>query len=76
MHMLMTPVPLRRTICGLLSASSVIESVPLALPAALGLKVTLIVQLSPDARLEPLQVSVSPKSAPAAMLMMVSVVVP
>ena len=74
--MLMTPVPLRRTICGLLSASSVIESVPLALPAALGLKVTLIVQLSPDARLEPLQVSVSPKSVVTAMLAMVSVVVP
>jgi hypothetical protein len=76
MHMLVTPVPLRRTICGLLSASSAIESVPLALPKALGLKVTSIVQLAPDARLEPLQVSVSPKPAPAAILMIVNVVVP
>ena len=76
MHMLVTPVPPRRTICGLLGASSVTESVPLALPAALGLKVTLIEQLAPDARLEPLQVSVSPKSAVTATLAMLSAVVP
>jgi hypothetical protein len=55
---------------------SLTESVPLKLPAALGLKVTLIVQFAPDARLKPLQVSVSPKLAVTPVLAMLSVVVP
>jgi hypothetical protein len=38
------PIPLRETVCGLPAALSVTESVPLALPAALGVNVTLIVQ--------------------------------
>jgi len=74
--LLVTPIPLRETVCGLPGALSVTESVPLTLPVALGVKVTLIVQVAPDARFEPLQVSVSPKLAVAAMLTMVSVVVP
>ncbi len=69
------PVPLRETVCGLPGALSVTESVPLRLPEALGVKVTLIVQFAPDARLEP-QVSVSPKLVVAAMPAMLSVVVP
>jgi hypothetical protein len=74
--LLVTPIPLRETVCGLPGALSVTVSVPVTLPVALGVKVTLIVQLAPDARFEPLQVSVSPKLAVAAMLTTVSVVVP
>ena len=47
------PIPLRETVCGLPAASSVTESVPLALPAALGVKVTLIVQELVAASVEP-----------------------
>jgi hypothetical protein len=74
--LLVTPIPLRETVCGLPGALSVTESVPLTLPVALGVKVTLIVQLAPDARFEPLQVSVSPKLALAAMFAIPSVAVP
>ena len=47
------PVPVRETVCGLPAASSVTENVPLALPAALGVKVTLIVQELVAASVEP-----------------------
>ena len=47
------PIPLRETACGLPAASSVTESVPVALPAALGVKVTLIVQELVAASVEP-----------------------
>ena len=46
-------IPLGETVCGLPAASSVTESVPVALPAALGVKVTLIVQELVTARVEP-----------------------
>ena len=47
------PAPLRLTVCGLPGALSVIESVPLKLPIAFGVKVTWIVQLAPEARFLP-----------------------
>ena len=47
------PIPLRETVCGLPAASSVTETVPVALPAALGVKVTLIVQELVGASVEP-----------------------
>ena len=43
------PAPVSETVCGLLLALSVIDSVPLRLPVALGVKVTLMVQLAPGA---------------------------
>jgi hypothetical protein len=43
------PFPVRLTICGLVLASSVNVSVPVAAPSATGLKVTLIVQFAPAA---------------------------
>ena len=55
---------------------SVTETVPFRLPEALGVKVTLIVQFAPDARVEPPHVLVSPKFALAAIVAMLSVVVP
>ena len=70
-----TPVPLSGSVCGLPTALSVTESVPVRLPEALGVKVTLIGQLAHEARLES-QVLVSPKLAVAAMSAMFSVVVP
>jgi len=68
-------VPLRETICGLPGALSLNEIVPLRLPEALGVKVTLIVQFAPDARVGP-QLLVCPKFALAAILAMLSVAVP
>jgi len=47
------PMPLRATVCGLLGASSVMVTAPLRLPAVVGLKVTLRVQLAPAATLAP-----------------------
>src|SRR5258705_11485587 len=43
------PVPVRLTICGLPVASSVIVMVPVRVPVAVGVNVTLIVQLAPAA---------------------------
>ncbi len=43
------PVPLRLTLCGLPAALSVIDSVPVRVPVAVGVKVTLMVQLAPAA---------------------------
>jgi hypothetical protein len=71
----LTPVPLSEQVCGLPGALSVNESVPSKLPVSLGEKVTLVVQLAPDARLE-LHVLVSPKSTLVAILMSLSVIVP
>jgi hypothetical protein len=68
-------VPLRETICGLPTALSVNETVPLTLPVVLGVRVTLIVQFAPTARVEP-QLLVSAKFALAAILAIVSVAVP
>jgi hypothetical protein len=69
------PVPLRETVCGLPGALSVTETVPLRLPETLGVKVTLISQFAPDARVGP-QLFVCPKFALAAILAMLSVAVP
>jgi hypothetical protein len=55
------PVPVRLTLCGLVKALSVIVKVALRAPIALGVKVTLIAQVVPAAKLEP-QVFVSWKS--------------
>jgi hypothetical protein len=73
MHLM--PVPLREAACGLPGALSVTESLPVTLPVAFGVNLTLIRQLPPEARLPP-QVLVSVKSAVAAMLLMISVAVP
>ena len=48
-----TPKPLNATVCGLPVALSVILSVPLRWPSAVGENVTVIWQLAPPARLEP-----------------------
>ncbi len=42
-----TPVPVRLTLCGLPAALSVIDTVPVRVPVAVGVKVTLMVQLAP-----------------------------
>ena len=47
------PVPISGIVCGLPLALSVTDSAALRPPAAVGLKVILIVQLAPAARLEP-----------------------
>ena len=47
------PVPVRETVCGLPEALSAMETAALRLPVAVGLKVTLIVQLAPAATLAP-----------------------
>ena len=47
------PVPVSDTFCGLLEAESVSVSVPVRVPAPVGVKVTLMVQLTPAARLLP-----------------------
>jgi hypothetical protein len=46
-------VPERLAVCGLLVALSVTVNVPLRAPAAVGVKVTLIVQFAPAATLAP-----------------------
>jgi hypothetical protein len=69
------PMPLREAVWGLPGASSVIERVPLKLPEEEGVKDTLMVQLAPEARVEP-QVLVWAKLALAAMLEMFSGAVP
>jgi hypothetical protein len=48
-----SPVPVRETVCGLLLALSVMVRVPGLLPVALGVKVTLTVQLAPAANDDP-----------------------
>jgi len=47
------PVPLRDTVCGLPAALSAIETEAARLPCAVGLKVTLMVQLAPATTLDP-----------------------
>jgi len=65
------PVPERLTVCGLPGASCVMVRLPSRVPVAVGLKVTLIVQLAPAATLEP-QVLVWAKSPLTPMLVMVN----
>ena len=64
-----SPVPVRLIACGLTAASSVIVSVAVLAPGAVGVNVTLMVQLAPAATVEP-QVFVWAKSPLAAMLVM------
>lgn len=52
---------MRLTVCGLPPPLSVMESIPLRLPLACGVNVTLMKQLVPEARLDP-QLLVWPKS--------------
>jgi hypothetical protein len=60
------PVPLSVAVWGLSPALSITVSVPVRLPVAVGVKVTLIVQLDPAAT-EPAQVLVWAKSPEALM---------
>jgi hypothetical protein len=51
----LVPLPLRATVCGLPEALSVIDTLALRVPVAVGVKVTLIVQFDPAASvLDPL----------------------
>jgi hypothetical protein len=71
------PLPLSFTVCGLLAALSVNVRVPVLAPAAVGVKVTLTVQLIPPATLPPqVLLPATPKSPLAAMLVMLSVALP
>ena len=47
------PVPVRLTMCGLPAALSVIVTAPVRIPVALGVNLTLILQLDPAATDEP-----------------------
>jgi hypothetical protein len=69
------PVPVRLTVWVAGLALSVIVTAPVRVPAAVGLKVTLRVQLALAARLEP-QVLVWEKSPLAVMLIMLRVALP
>ena len=51
--LMVVPVPLKLTVCGLVGALSVIVIVPVGVPAPVGVKVTEIVQLALALRLEP-----------------------
>jgi hypothetical protein len=68
------PVPVIGTLCGEFGASSVMESVPVRDPAAVGVNVTDMVQLTLDARVFGLkgQLEVCAKSPVAAIDAMVS----
>jgi hypothetical protein len=65
-----TPVPVSEIVCGLLAALSTKVTEPTALPAVVGVKVTLMVQIPPEAT-GATQVLVSPKPALATMLVKV-----
>lgn len=69
------PTPARVTTCGLSGASSLIVSAPFRVPPALGVNVTLIMQLAPTATESP-RVFVWAKSPLALMLLMVSGALP
>jgi hypothetical protein len=64
-----TPVPVRPTVCGLPAALSVIVIKPVLVPVAVGVNVTLIMQLLPPG-IPPPQVFVCAKSPLATMLPM------
>src|SRR5713226_7348650 len=74
-----TPVPLRDTVCGLLAALSVIVTLALRLPAAVGVKVTLMLQeaLTPKLAGQLLVWAKSPAFVPVTVILaMLSVTVP
>jgi hypothetical protein len=76
------PVPVRETLCGLPAALSVTVTLAVRVPIAVGLNVTLIVQLAPAARVLGLMGQVvlcakSPALVPVIpILLMVSAAVP
>jgi hypothetical protein len=69
------PVPVKLTVCGLPLALSVMVSMPVRVPLAVGVKVTLMLQTPPAAKLVP-QVLVWAKSPLTAMLVNARVAVP
>jgi hypothetical protein len=69
------PVPVRDTVCGLPEALSVMVRAPVRVPLAVGVKVTLTVQLVLTARLAP-QLLLCAKSPLAVMLVMLAAAVP
>jgi len=69
------PLPPKLTTCGLPAALSVMITEPVLLPAAAGVKVTLMVQLAPTAKLAP-QVLSWAKSPVATMLVINKAAVP
>jgi hypothetical protein len=69
------PVPVRAMVSGSPSALSVMVTAPLRVPAAVGVKVTLMVQLAPAVTLPP-QVLVWEKSPLAVMLVMLRPALP
>ena len=72
------PVPERATVCGLLGELSVRVRVPVRVPSAVGVKVTMILQLFPVARVPPqgFVLGARAKSPFVVMLLMLSVTVP
>jgi hypothetical protein len=68
-------LPLKFTTCGLPAALSVIVNEPVLLPVAVGVKVTLMVQLAPAGKDAP-QVLISPKSPVARMFVIIKGAVP
>ena len=69
------PVPVSATVCGLPEALSAMLNIPLLVPAAVGLKVTLILQLPPAGTALP-HALVSAKSPLAVMDVMLSTALP
>ena len=69
------PVPVRLMVCGLPAMLSVIVTAPVRMPVAVGVNVTLMVQLAPAATDVP-QVLVCMKSPLATMLVTLSAAVP
>ncbi len=73
------PVPVSEAVCGLPGSESLTEIAATRVPAAVGLKLTLIVQLAPAAKLAPQVVVLvkSPAFAPVMeILLIVTVVMP
>jgi hypothetical protein len=69
------PVPVRLTMCGLPAAESSIVTAPVRVPVAVGVNLTLILQLDPATSDEP-HVVVSEKSPLTAMPVMISKALP
>jgi hypothetical protein len=70
------PAPVRLTVCGLFEALSVIESIAVRAPLAVGLKTTPMEQLAPAAKLLPQELVATKSTALLVTLMMVSAVAP
>ena len=70
------PVPVRDTLCGLPAALSVMLSAPVRVPTCVGVKVTLILQFLPAAKVLPQVLELTAKSPVVAMLEMFSTPVP